>query len=192
MLPGQSYSSSAAMKSSPSRRPVRPHSRANRVQEQRRERRNLVLALAQRRQRDARDADAIEQVAPEPALRRRASRDWRWSRRRCARRRVCGRDSPTGWISPLSRNRSSFGWTAGSRSPISSRNSVPRSAARMTPGNASTAPVNAPRRWPNSWLSTSSRGTAEQLNGTNGPRFDAAVRRESAARRLPCRCRFRR
>ena len=27
------------------------------------------------------------------------------------------------------------------------------------------APVNAPRRWPNSWLSTSSRVTAEQLNG---------------------------
>ena len=33
------------------------------------------------------------------------------------------------------------------------------------------APVNAPRRWPKSWLSTSSRATAEQLKGTNGPRF---------------------
>jgi hypothetical protein len=32
------------------------------------------------------------------------------------------------------------------------RKSVPFSAARTTPGIASTAPVNAPRRWPNNWL----------------------------------------
>ena len=37
-------------------------------QEQRRQGRDLVLALAQRRQRDFGDAEAIEEVAPEPAL----------------------------------------------------------------------------------------------------------------------------
>ena len=52
---------------------------------------------------------------------------------------------------------------------------MPRSAARITPGNESSAPVNAPRRWPNNWLSTSSRGMAEQLNATNGPLRDEAA-----------------
>ena len=40
-----------------------------------------------------------------------------------------GRTQPTGMYSPLSSNRSSFFWTSRVRSPISSRKSVPPSAA---------------------------------------------------------------
>jgi len=39
---------------------------------------------------------------------------------------------------------------------------------RMTPGESSCAPVNEPRRWPNSWPSSMSWGTAVQLKGMNG------------------------
>src|ERR1035437_1030675 len=48
-------------------------------------------------------------------------------------------------------------------SPTSSRNSVPPWAASNTPGLDSTAPVNAPRTWPNSSLSKRVSTTAEQL-----------------------------
>ena len=42
---------------------------------------------------------------------------------------------------------------------------MPPFAARMTPAKFSVAPVNAPRRWPNSWESSISRGVALQLKG---------------------------
>ena len=45
-----------------------------------------------------------------------------------------GRTSPTGMISPCSRNRSSLGCTSIGRSPTSSRNSVPPVAVRTRPG----------------------------------------------------------
>ncbi len=53
-------------------------------------------------------------------------------------------------------------------SPISSRNSVPLSASRKLPARSATAPVNAPRTWPNNWLSSSSPGIAAQFTATNG------------------------
>ena len=62
---------------------------------------------------------------------------------------------------------------ARSMSPISSRNSVPRSASRKAPFRSLTAPVNAPRTWPNSSLSISSAGIAAQLTGCE--RFAAAM-----------------
>ena len=52
------------------------------------------------------------------------------------------------------------------RSPISSRKSVPLSAASKSPTRALTAPVKAPRTWPKSSLSTRSTGMAEQLTAT--------------------------
>ena len=81
--------------------------------------------------------------------------------------------SPSGEISPDSRKRRSFGWRSSPSSPISSRKRVPPSAARMRPEWSRSAPVKAPRRWPNSWLSSSSRGTAAQLTGMKG--FGRAV-----------------
>ena len=54
-------------------------------------------------------------------------------------------------------------------SPISSRNSVPPAASRKRPLRVCTAPVNAPRSWPKSSLSSSSRGMAAVLMATKGP-----------------------
>ena len=59
-------------------------------------------------------------------------------------------------------------------SPISSRNSVPPCASSKAPLRFETAPVNAPRTWPNSSLSMRFSGMAPQSTGTNGP----AARRE--------------
>ena len=53
-------------------------------------------------------------------------------------------------------------------SPISSRNSVPPCAASKAPPFDSTAPVNAPRTWPNSSLSNRLSTTAAQLIVTKG------------------------
>ena len=53
------------------------------------------------------------------------------------------------------------------RSPISSRNSVPPADVRTRPGWSVSAPVKLPRRWPNNWLSASSRVVVVQLYGRN-------------------------
>jgi hypothetical protein len=55
-----------------------------------------------------------------------------------------------------------------SMSPISSRKSVPPCACSKKPRFLACAPVNAPRSWPKSSLSMSSRGMAAQLTFTNG------------------------
>ena len=54
-------------------------------------------------------------------------------------------------------------------SPISSRKMVPPSAASNDPARAATAPVNAPRAWPNSSPSISELASAAQSTTTNGP-----------------------
>ena len=56
----------------------------------------------------------------------------------------CGRVLPSDKISPCSRKRNSLGCKFNGSSPISSKNSVPPSAAAIRPGLASLAPVNAP------------------------------------------------
>ncbi len=48
-------------------------------------------------------------------------------------------------------------------------NTVPPSAASNLPGLRSSAPVNAPRSWPNSSFSISAAGSAAQSTFTNGP-----------------------
>ena len=45
---------------------------------------------------------------------------------------------------------------------------MPPAAARKTPSWSATAPVNAPRRWPKSWLSSSVSDRPAQLIATNG------------------------
>ena len=54
-------------------------------------------------------------------------------------------------------------------SPISSRKRVPERASSKRPGLARTAPVKAPRSWPNSSDSSSPSGIAAQFTGMSGP-----------------------
>ena len=82
---------------------------------------------------------------------------------------LIGFSAPTRSIQPSCRMRNMRTWAAGGNSPISSRNSVPPSARSNQPRRASTAPVNAPRSWPNSCESISSGGIAPQLTRSNGP-----------------------
>ena len=79
-----------------------------------------------------------------------------------------GRGLPTGRISPSCSARSNLTWKAGEVSPISSRNSVPPSACWNRPMRVSVAPVNAPRLWPKSSLSSSVSGMAPQFSTTKG------------------------
>ena len=58
--------------------------------------------------------------------------------------------------------------SAAERSAISSRKTVPPSAASSRPGLSLIAPVKAPRTWPNSSLSSSSSESVVQLTTTNG------------------------
>ena len=73
-------------------------------------------------------------------------------------------------------------------SPISSRNSVPPSASSNRPRLAATAPVKAPRAWPNSSDSSSDSVSAVQLTGTNGARPRASSASGWRAPPAPCRC----
>ena len=79
--------------------------------------------------------------------------------------------SPTRCSSPHSTKRSSLDCSPSGISPISSRNSVPPSAASMRPVRPCTAPVNAPRVCPKSSASSSDSGMAAQLMATNGLRL---------------------
>ena len=64
--------------------------------------------------------------------------------------------------------RSSFTCVGRGMSPISSRKIVPPLASSKRPLRSSTAPVKAPRLWPNSSDSRSVSGRAAQLTATNG------------------------
>ena len=76
---------------------------------------------------------------------------------------------PTGSTFCSCSARRTLAWVFRVMSPISSRNSVPPSASSNLPFLAVSAPVKAPRVWPNSSLSMSSSGMAAQLTSTNGP-----------------------
>ena len=109
---------------------------------------------------------------------------------RTSARRV--RVSPTRSNSRSCRKRRSFAWSGGAISPISSRKSVPPSAASTRPGWSRTAPVKAPRAWPKSSLASSSPDSVGQFTTTNGPLAARALRVQRARERRPCRCRSRR
>ncbi len=70
---------------------------------------------------------------------------------------------------PSCRTCRSLACNPASRSPISSRKSVPRCAASNRPAFLAYAPVNAPRSYPNSSLSIKVPGIAGQFTFTNGP-----------------------
>ncbi len=78
--------------------------------------------------------------------------------------------APIGKISPSCRTRKSAVCAEGDNSPISSRNRVPPSALRTSPGRSLSAPENAPLREPKSSDSISVSGNPPQLTGKNGPR----------------------
>ncbi len=78
-------------------------------------------------------------------------------------------EPPTGSTTCSCSARSTLAWVFRLMSPISSRKSVPVSATSNLPRRSDTAPVNAPRAWPNSSLSISSSGMAAQLTSMNGP-----------------------
>jgi hypothetical protein len=68
----------------------------------------------------------------------------------------------------VSSTRSSFTWIAGSTSPISSRKTVPSGGQTSSqPEWSDTAPVNAPRRWPNSSDSIRVGDSADRFSGKN-------------------------
>ena len=76
---------------------------------------------------------------------------------------------PTGSTTWSCSTRSTLACVFRLMSPISSRKIVPPSAASNFPRRSVTAPVNAPRVWPNSSDSISSSGIAAQLTSMNGP-----------------------
>ena len=144
------------------------------LEEEPRQLRQIVDPIAQRRHPDRDDVDPVVEVLAEPPfLHRLLEID-------------VGRDDqaevgldrlrpPTRSISPSWIARSSFACRSKRRSPISSRNSVPPAASSNLPSCCLCAPVNEPRSWPNSVLSTSSCGIADRLTAMNGasPRPDS-------------------
>jgi hypothetical protein len=76
--------------------------------------------------------------------------------------------APSGLISPSWRNRSRLIWNDDETSEISSRNTVPPSAARNSPRRSEIAPVNAPRLWPNSSDCNSASGVPPQFWTSSG------------------------
>ena len=83
-----------------------------------------------------------------------------------------------------SRARSTLAWVLRLMSPISSRKSVPPSASSNLPRRRATAPVKAPRSWPNSSDSISSSGIAAQLTSTKGPSRARGQRVDGAGHQL--------
>ena len=131
---------------------------------------HVVAALAERREPEVDDVEAVVEVLAEAARRGSRPRGSGWSRRRrgCRPSRAC--ESPTRKTTRSCSARRSFTWRFSGSSPISSRKSVPLSADLELAGAAdATAPVKAPFTWPKSSLSIRFSGMAPQLMATNGP-----------------------
>ena len=135
----------------------RPSRSARRTARQRRERRYVLRALAQRWQHDLDHAQPVVEVlaeAPrlhlvlEVAVGRGDDAHVDCDRRRAADALERCVLAARAAASPASRS---------GMSPISSRKSVPPAAASKRPTRRASAPVNAPFSWPKSSLSTSSR-----------------------------------
>ena len=137
------------------------------VEERLDDERQIVLAIAQRRQLDREDVEPVVEIVAQLAVADRVERIDVGRREHAdvdflldaaaqpPERRSCS-------------TRSSLTCVTGTISAISSRNSVPRSASSKQPARRSMAPVNAPRSWPKISLSSSVSGIAAQLMATNG------------------------
>ena len=139
------------------------------VQEVLGQQRNVLAALAQRRQRDGEDVEAVVEVLAEPALARRsASR----SRLVAAMTRTSTGIScvpPTRRIVRSSSTRSSLAWSVGGHlADLVQEAACRRWPARTARARPRSAPVKAPFSCPNSSLSRSGFGMAAQLTATKG------------------------
>ncbi len=151
------------------------------------ERRDVVLAIAQRRHDELDDREPVVEILAERAGLRRRPRGRGWSTRRRARRPSrCGPSRPAGSRPPAARAGASPAWRAAARRPR--RGSACRcSACAKKPGRAGgRAGERAACTWPNSSASASSAGSAAQLNRTSGllARVDCAWS-SSATNSLP-------
>ena len=146
--------------------------------------RDVAPALAEGRQLEVEDGEAVEEILAQGRARglgqhgaggrgddARGDRRSSWLPRRA--RSV-----------PSCRTRRSLVWRAGSRSPISSRKSVPPAAASKRPSRRALAPVKAPLSWPKSSLSTSVAGKAAMFTATKGAPWRAAVLVDGARHQL--------
>ena len=129
--------------------------------------RDVFAPLAQRRQLDLDDVEAVVEVASEPAggdLRAQVAVGGRNAR---ARSPGATRASRPG--APRPARARAAAWPARSAAARRFRRGTAcrRPRASNSPGLFSVAPVNAPRTWPNSSLSNSDSTTAEQLTVTN-------------------------
>ena len=150
-LPGQSCRSSACMHVVATRRRPSASLRCVELADERLdEQRQVVLALAQRRQPDARRRSAGSR-GPRAACPDAPPRaDRRWSRRRRGCRPTARAAPPSGRNVRSCSTRSSLACVTGVISAISSRKSVPRLASSKQPARRAIAPVNAPFSWPKS------------------------------------------
>ena len=176
-LPGQAC---ARMRATASRaearpRPARARGRTPRGSAARAPRR--PAALAQRRQVDADHVAGGSRGPRGSCPRARAARGRGWWPRRCARRSAAGACRRRGGTRRPASTRSSFACVAGVMSPISSRNSVPPSACSKRPARWRSAPVKAPRSWPNS-----SR-LEQRLGQRRAVHLHERARRRAASRR---------
>ena len=149
-------------------------------------RRSRSGGIAQRKH-----VEPVVEVGAEPAGRDLAVRDRGSSRSRSARSRGSACRRRRAAPRPPASTRRSLACAPSGSSPISSRNSVPPSASSNLPARFATAPVNAPRTWPNSSLSITPSGSAAQLTWMNGA-SRRRIQRGSRAPRAPCRRRSRR
>ena len=171
------------------RRPDRPRRRRTKCS---RERPDVILALAQRRQPDRKHIEPVEQIAAELAARRPSIADRRWWPPPAARRRRIVRLPPTPFELLLLQHAQQLRLRL--RRHFADFVQEERAAdrpARSGPAARVTAPVKAPRSWPNSSLSSRSAGSAAQLTSTSGA-CRGGCGRGWRGRPVPCRSRFRR
>jgi len=126
--------------------------------------------FAQRRQRDGKHVEAVEEVFAETASPMARSR-LRFVAAMTRTSEQTVRVDPTRFERPVLQHTQQLDCTSVPSSPISSRNSVPPWAASNRPARPVTAPVNAPFSWPNNSLSIRVDGIAAQLTRTNARRL---------------------
>ncbi len=131
------------------------------------ERRDVGQPIAQRRDPQRVDVEPVVEILPEAAgldlaleIAIRGRDD--------ARGDGMARSPPTRVTFRSSSTRSSLACAGSGSSPTSSRNSVPPAAFSNAPRRSRSAPVNAPRSWPNNSLSTSCSGNAALFTATSG------------------------
>ena len=182
-----------ALQRAPARRPRRPPPRrpvrgAVLAQEVLDQERDVLAPVAQGRDLDGDDAQAVVEVLLERALRRPSAAGRGWWRRSPARPpSACARRPAARTPAPGAR---AAAWPArrALRVPISSRKMVPPSARANLPFLLEVAPVKAPRTWPNSSDSSRVSGMAAQLTLMSGMSALGAAVVDGRGPPAPCPC----